>query len=122
MDMNSGLVEHSENKEAATCLRFFQNNVFTNESGEGNTLSVKEVKVANAFGAYPNPSTGTFTIQLDDKRFQSADIKVMNLLGEVVKETTLEGEGQSITLDKQGIYFLSIIKDGLVSTEKVIIQ
>ena len=122
MDMNSGLVEHSENKEAATCLRLFQNNVFTNESGEGNTLSVKDVKVANAFGAFPNPSSGTLTIQLDDKRFQSADVKVMNVLGELVKETTLESEGQTITLDKKGLYFLTITKDGLVSTEKIIIQ
>ena len=122
MDMNSGLVEHSENKEAATCLRLFQTSVFTNESGEGNTLSVKEVKVANAFGTYPNPSNGTFTIQLDDERFQSGDIKVMNLVGEVVKETTLENGQSSMTLDKKGVYFLSILKDGLISTEKVIIQ
>ena len=122
MDMNSGLVEHSESKEAATCLRLFQNSVFTNEAGEGNTLSVKEVKVANAFGTYPNPSNGTFSIQLDDKRFQLANVKVMNLLGEVIQETTLESEVKSITLDKSGVYFLSIHKDGLISTEKVIIQ
>lgn len=120
MDMNSGLVEHSENKEAATCLRHFQNNVFTNESGQGNTLSVKEVKVTNAFGIYPNPSSGTFTIQLGDNRFQSGDIKVMNLLGEVVNETMLEGRQHSMTLDKKGVYFLTILKNGLISTEKII--
>ena len=118
--MNSGLVEHSENKEAATCLRHFQNNVFTNESGQGNTLSVKEVKVTNAFGIYPNPSSGTFTIQLGDNRFQSGDIKVMNLLGEVVNETMLEGRQHSMTLDKKGVYFLTILKNGLISTEKII--
>lgn len=122
MDMNAGLYEHSERREAATCLRLFRNNVFTNESGEGNTLSVKEVKVENAFGAYPNPSSGSFSIQLDDNRFQSAELEIMNLLGEVIKETKLSGNWQTVSLNKRGVYFLTLKKNGLISTEKIIVQ
>src|SRR6056300_739408 len=37
--MANGLIEHSDSKEAATCLRNFQTKVFSSLSGEGNTLS-----------------------------------------------------------------------------------
>ena len=122
MDMNAGLVEHSENNEAATCLRLFQTRVFTNESGQGNTLSVNDLKVADGFKTYPNPSTGTVAFQVVDDRFLSGKLQVMNILGEVTKEATIENDLQVLTIDQPGLYFVSLSKNGLVSTEKVIIK
>ena len=122
MNMESGLIEHSEDNEAATCLRLFQTSVFTNLAGEGNTLSVGNVKVSNAFSVYPNPSNGTIQIKLNDDRFQSADIKVTNILGETIKEVKAMQTAEDITIKSPGIYFLTIAKEGLISTEKVIVQ
>jgi hypothetical protein len=121
MNMESGLVEHSGSGEAANCMRLFQTSVFTNSSGEGNTLSVENVKVSDAFSVYPNPSNGTIQIKLNDERFQSADIKVTNILGETIKEVKAIQANESLTIKSSGIYFLTIAKEGLVSTEKVII-
>jgi len=122
MNMESGLVEHSGSGEAAKCLRLFQTSVFTNSSGEGNTLSVEDVKVSDAFSVYPNPSNGTIQIKLNDKRFQSADIKVTNILGETIKEVKAIQANENFTIKSPGIYFLTIAKEGLLSTEKVIVQ
>jgi len=122
MNMENGLIEHSGNGEAANCMRLFQTSVFTNSSGEGNTLSIGDVKVPDAFSVYPNPSNGTIQIKLNDERFQSADIKVTNILGETIKEVKAIQTKEVLTIESPGIYFLTIAKEGLLSTEKVIVQ
>ncbi len=122
MNMESGLIEHSEDNEAATCLRLFQTSVFTNLAGEGNVLAISDIKVANAVSVYPNPSNGTVTIQVEDDRFQSAKVTVTNLLGETIEEVNSIETIKDLTIEAPGIYFLTITKDGLTSTEKIIIQ
>ena len=122
MNMESGLIEHSEDNEAATCLRLFQTSVFTNLAGEGNVLAISNIKVTNVVSVYPNPSNGTVTIQVEDDRFQSAKITVTNLLGETIEEVNSIETIKDLTIETPGIYFLTITKDGLTSTEKIIIQ
>ena len=122
MNMESGLIEHSSTGEAANCMRLFQTSVFTNSAGEGNTLSVENLKVSNAFSVYPNPSNGIIQIKLNDERFQSADIKVTNILGETIQEVKAMQTAEDLTIESPGIYFLTIAKEGLISTEKVIVQ
>ena len=122
MEISSGLIEHSEYDEAAECIRLFQTRVFTNQSGQGNTLNVDDTSVENAFDVFPNPSEGTINLHIGDSRFANAQIRVTNMLGAVVEEINLVNTIHQLSLTEQGVYFLTITKDGLSSTEKIIIQ
>jgi hypothetical protein len=122
MSMESGLIEHSEDNQAATCLRLFQTSVFTNAEGEGNVLNLNDIKVENAVNVYPNPSNGRVTIQVADDRFKSATMSVINLLGERIKTISSLENSTELTIDTPGIYFLTINREGFTSTEKIIVQ
>ena len=78
--------------------------------------------VENAFDVFPNPSEGTINLHIGDSRFANAQIRVTNMLGAVVEEINLVNTIHQLSLTEQGVYFLTITKDGLSSTEKIIIQ
>ena len=77
---------------------------------------------------FPNPSDGTFFIDLQSEQSEEVDIRVTNMLGEIVYKHNL----QSIaTLNKfkidignktSGIYFVNIKKGGYTSHKKLIIE
>ena len=79
--MANGLIEHSENKEAAVCLRNFQTKVFSSLDGSGNTLSARDINVPNAFGINPVPSKGEVNIVLKDNRFYHGNMIVTDITG-----------------------------------------
>jgi streptogramin lyase len=60
----------------------------------------------NAFSVYPNPSNGTFSIDLKN----NADVMVTNNLGEVIYKQSVEAGTQNIDLSNQaeGVYYLSV--------------
>jgi len=122
MDMNSGLVEHSEFNEAADCLRHFHKSVFTNLSGIGNTLSSNENEIPNALKLYPNPSNGQFSIDVADNRFRGAELKIVNILGETVVSINSIESTESISINTPGVYILSVVKGNMISTERFVIQ
>ena len=100
MDMNSGLIEHSENKEAATCLRLFQTSVFSSLSGEGNTLSTKDINVPNAFGINPVPSKGEVSIVLKDNRFYHGNMIVTDIAGRKIVSSPV-GTSNTISIENE---------------------
>lgn len=119
--MANGLIEHSENKEAAECLRNFQTKVFSSLAGEGNTLSSKLMDVPNAFGINPVPSKGIVTVGLKDNRFFNGYMVVTDLTGRTVVKSSVETSNK-ISIETVGIYFLTIYGDGVKSTKKLIIN
>ncbi len=121
LGMANGLIEHSENKEAAECLRNFQTKVFTSLIGEGNTLSTADIDVSDAFGINPVPSNGIFTVSLKDNRFFHGNIIVTDIAGRTIHRSLVETSNK-ISIEKAGIYFLTIYGDGIKSTKKLIIN
>ncbi|MCB9251367.1 MAG: T9SS type A sorting domain-containing protein [Flavobacteriales bacterium] len=122
MDISSGLVEHSENNEAMTCLKLFHTSVFTNQSGEGNTLSVKSPGKETYSLIYPNPSNGHFTISMSDKKLTGSKATVTNLLGETILEFPVISENQEFYLENTGIYFLTLSNSEFNRSEKIIVN
>lgn len=121
MDMQGGFVEHGEDNKAADCLRLFHSSVFTNLNGDRNILSVNSIEVSNAFNIYPNPSTGTFSLELTDNRFNNAQVTVTNVLGETVFSADMNSLTQGFEILTKGMYFITIKSEGLISTEKLIV-
>lgn len=78
------------------------------------------------FGVYPNPASDFFSFIDKDRMAGKAEIKIRNILGEVVWEKNVsnkQGEMLSLGCLEEGLYFFSYFSDGrLMGTEKVIIS
>lgn len=71
------------------------------------------------FNAYPNPTTGQLQITSND----SYDIRIINAAGQVVFETTAEGDA-SLDLSGlvKGVYFMKATNQSGLIIEKLIIE
>ena len=69
---------------------------------------------------YPNPSNGEFTIEISDS-FVGSKAIIYNLLGQNVKEFTMNANSQNVSLN-QGVYLVQIQNGNQVTTKKIIIQ
>lgn len=77
---------------------------------------------------YPNPATNF--VKVDYKlphQVEAARVKIVNLLGSVVKEQVVDTQNSSLQIDindiNSGIYFYSLIANGeVVSTSKLIVR
>jgi|GEM_PF-1656442 len=69
---------------------------------------------------YPNPGTGLYTLAV----FESAEVMVSNVIGEIVLRQTLTKGANSLNLEKQpnGIYTVNVIANGRSSVVKVVKQ
>jgi hypothetical protein len=77
---------------------------------------------SESINVYPNPTTGTIYLNLSDLR-QSANVKVLNIVGVVVKDQIIEtpGSRESINLNglNSGLYFIKVQSGNKVYTSKV---
>lgn len=83
-----------------------------------NTLSQVEMNV------YPNPAKDNFTVQFTEQSLLGSTLSISNMLGEIVKEKTLNSFSQQINTDQlpKGIYVLKIYTGASVATAKIIIE
>ena len=74
------------------------------------------------FSINPNPSTGLFSLQLSENT--PSQVFIYNSLGEVVYQSSTINNQSSIDLSShpRGIYFIKLISEGNIYTEKIIIQ
>lgn len=121
ISMASGLIEHSESKEAADCLRNFQTKVFTSLSGEGSVLSTTDVNIEGAFEITPVPSNGNITLTLEDNRLLNGTIVVTDLAGRAVYNGIAQVSNK-ISIETKGVYFLTVYGAEYKSTKKLIIE
>lgn len=88
--------------------------------------SVSENSLVNSFSISPNPSSGIFTIQMDDVRGQMEDgkIEIYNTLVEMVFSSPITNDLMTIDLSKarKGIYFCTITTQSGTATRKIVIQ
>lgn len=84
-----------------------------------NVVSV-EMNSADEISVYPNPSSGSFTIY----GFNSpSQIKITNVLGEIIFETSLSNKKETISLNAAGgIYILTAVSPGKIFEKKIIIK
>lgn len=71
--------------------------------------------------AYPNPTTGILEVMLPKN---NGTVKVYNMIGEEVANTSTTSNMMKVDLSKQsnGVYFAKITSNGVVTTEKIILS
>ncbi len=83
-------------------------------------VGIKEIEGLNSrITVFPNPTNGIIIIETDDILY----LKITNVLGQTISESTLEKGTNSITLNKvaSGVYYF-IFKEGEIKTTKKIIK
>ena len=60
---------------------------------------------------FPNPTTGSFTLNISSPQTENATVTITNILGEKVKVITARtNEDNAVALDiAPGVYFVSIV-------------
>jgi len=85
----------------------------------------KNISLSNA---YPNPAINTVNLDYSfDIRFSTASLKIVNLLGSVVKEVEMDQNNSRLSLNvsdmTSGIYFYSVVVNNeIIQTKKLVIR
>jgi hypothetical protein len=93
-----------------------------------NSIRVEGVTAINNLEVYPNPSRDVFNVTFTSETKQSIELRVLNLVGEIIFTENLENfEGEythSFNLGEysKGIYFLEIETNNGVINKKLILQ
>lgn len=76
----------------------------------------------NEFVAYPNPSTGNFTVNMF--QMENANITVVNAIGDVVYSAKNVSNIEGIYIENAvpGIYFVTVEHNGKTNTKSVVIE
>ena len=109
-----------------------------NECGEGdlseafevtvdNTVGISETGAEFAMSVFPNPGNGHFQVVLNSRQASQVTLKVFNLLGSEVYETSLRVDGiMQRTMDLQnlpdGIYILRVETGESTISSKIVIK
>lgn len=100
-------------------------------SGCGSTsviVGIKEIEFLNYFNIHPNPTPGTFILEMELTKLTNFEIKILNILGQVVYEEKLRdisGKYQkaiNMSNSSKGIYNLQLINNEEVLNKKIILQ
>ena len=80
-----------------------------------------------SFSIYPNPFTDTATLALEIDSFKKGELKITNLIGQVVQVITFDADQTNIKIDRKnmasGIYICSLRVDGdLIQTQKLVLE
>lgn len=93
-----------------------------------NTVGIEDLEVFGALNVYPNPNSGTFTIDMSTSEGTSVAFKLTDVKGSVVwsaEPGVVEGNfKQQVTLNNQaeGVYFLTITAGEHSTVRKVILN
>jgi hypothetical protein len=75
---------------------------------------------------YPNPAHQEIFINFKNKGAEPVQIKIINTLGEIVKQTQFDATNENLALNlinlTPGIYQIQIIKGLKIATKKIIIN
>lgn len=108
-------------------------------SGGGNNIYLDNVNVGDVntvetqepveFGVYPNPSNGTFSLEMSLLESGSLSIDLMDMKGALVKsllnENATSGDFNfnfNVSDSSRGVYFIKVTHNGMNTMKKLIIQ
>jgi hypothetical protein len=76
------------------------------------------------FSTFPNPSNGTFTVQLDtEENYSAMKLEVINTLGEITFSKNIDSSSINISGLSKGLYTIKLFKnDGQYQLKKIIVE
>ncbi len=88
------------------------------------TTGVNALDIQNAVRVYPNPSTGTFTVSLDEMLNDNTTIVLYDVTGRMIMSEKMDAASQIIELQNaaKGVYMLRIVTGDSVINKRVIIE
>ena len=88
--------------------------------------SVNDLKptYSSQLNIYPNPSTGLFNLTANNKPDKVCDVKIYNMMGNVVKEFQWNGENTTFNLSNNasGIYIMKVSNKDNVEVKKLMVR
>jgi len=90
--------------------------------------NIADVNAVNSINTFPNPTAGDLTLELNTLNTVNALISVTDFSGRVIfnEQVTVAQGNTTLPLDltgnTAGIYLLSVVADGAVSTQKIVLQ
>jgi len=89
-------------------------------------LSIFEIENLNTFNIFPNPTNGTFFLQIEFEKRENVEITITNELGQVIQRWLRNDnyilEKNSLPQITAGIYFIQIKTANGVATKRLIVQ
>lgn len=85
-------------------------------------LALDRLDQENSVEIYPNPSTGLYTIELNETT--EASIEIYNAMGNKVQDVKQTGAATSFNLTglSKGIYFVKVVANGKQMSKKIILE
>lgn len=86
-----------------------------------NNSSIFNHSANETLSAYPNPTSGEFTVELE-KYNTNTKLQVVNTVGQVVYKTGVKTQKTNVNIEElpTGIYFIRVINNSQVKTAKII--
>jgi len=106
--------------------------VTCNEAGKKGTVvyyfniviigtGIEESQLGNSFKVYPNPTTGSITIDLQTD-FKKSTIQIYDMQGKLIKTITNPTEKTNVFLKNKGMYIAKVITPKGMMYKKVIVE
>ena len=94
---------------------------------DGVLVGIKDLPFSNSLRIFPNPNTGTFTVELPEAAKSGMRFSITDLAGRLVQEQATEQGGKQQTVQAgllpNGLYFLQVVAEGKVlAVEKFVKQ
>lgn len=85
-------------------------------------LGLNDIEENNNFNIYPNPVNNEFTIAVTETGKIYLQLKIINLLGEMVYQSLIEDQKSGINISDlpKGVYFVKLISNKQILTKKII--
>jgi hypothetical protein len=93
----------------------------------GNAVGINNVADNISFDVYPNPTSGTITVEADLANNTNVSIQVFNTIGALVSETTLSGSAQvrevvDLTAQANGVYIVKVTANGISGVRRLVLN
>jgi len=84
---------------------------------------IEEYLFSSSISIYPNPSTGSFTVSINQENSTHNTIEVLDLLGQTVAKSNSDKQNNTIDLsgEPNGLYFFKITNDTYSIVKKIMV-
>lgn len=102
----------------------YENNMYIDDINISSVVGVNEIDISNYVSIYPNPSSGDINVSINAINSGNVNVKVLNMLGEVVAEGSDNAHKFSFNLSGQssGVYFVKVETENGNSTKKILLN